>query len=83
MKDQNIGVFVDVISIHGNLRRFYGGKLDYRKYLDRIENEGKVNRAFAYGSQVAYEANKFIKFLWSVGFETRYLDVRIQENFSW
>jgi uncharacterized LabA/DUF88 family protein len=79
MIDMKVGVFVDVISIHLNLKKFYGGKLHYRKYLDKIAEEGEIYRAFAYGAQIENEAENFIKFLRSIRFETYYTEAKKQK----
>lgn len=72
MKDNIISVFVDVISIHKNTRRLYGGKLDYKAYLERIAKVGRIYRAYAYGAQINDEAKKFINFLKNASFEVKY-----------
>ncbi len=69
-----IGVFVDLISLFGSIKASYDGrKIDYKKYLEIIENEGEIYRAYAYGAFVNDEANGFINCLQSIGFETKYV----------
>lgn len=76
MKNYNIGVFVDIISLHKNIRRNFqsNSKLDYKTYLNRIREEGDIYKMFAYGSQLNYEATKFISFLKLTGFYTKYIE---------
>jgi uncharacterized LabA/DUF88 family protein len=74
--NRNIGVFVDIISIHRNIKRLYKSKLDYRAYMDKVSKRGKIIRAFAYGAQVTDEAKKFISFLRAIGFEVKYSEAK-------
>jgi uncharacterized LabA/DUF88 family protein len=77
MPDKRIGVFVDVSSLHRNIRNIYDGKLDYHYYLSSIRKIGQIYRAFAYGVQKDDNARKFIDFLQIIGFETSYLPVKV------
>ncbi len=77
MSDKKVGVFVDVSSLHRNIRVIYDGKLDYHYYLSSIKKLGQIYRAHAYGVQRDDNARKFIDFLQIIGFETNYLPVKI------
>lgn len=76
MRDNTIGVFVDIISIHKNTKRLYNSKLDYKAYLERIGEEGRICRAYAYGAQINDEARKFIGFLKMAGFDVKYCQAK-------
>lgn len=68
-------VVVDVVNLFGVVKaNFDGRKIDYEKYLLKVEKEeGDIYRAFAYGAYVSDEANGFINCLHNVGFEPKYI----------
>lgn len=72
---EKVLVVVDVINLFGSVKAtFDGRKIDYEKYLLKIEKEeGDIYRAFAYGAFVSDEANGFINCLHNVGFEPKYI----------
>lgn len=74
-----IGIFVDVPNVFFNCKKKLGGRLNYERLWNYIEeNEGgedehgKVSRAFAYGSQINNEATPFIHCLRHIGFECKW-----------
>lgn len=71
-------VFVDVINLFGAVKSVHNGrKIDYEKYYDRIEDEGDVIGAFAYGAYVADETNGFIECLQRARFRPNYVKAEI------
>lgn len=73
-----VKVLIDVGDIYHKLYRRYKCKLDYEKYLDVIEKRfGEEVVAIAYGSQVKSEAESFIAYLRSIGFEVKYKRPRV------
>ncbi len=79
MNNNTVGVFVDVISIHRNLKYIHNGKLDYKKYMEKISTLGSIYRSVAYGSQIQDEAKGFISALRLFGLEPKYIPVK-REN---
>lgn len=78
---ERIGIFVDVINLFGAVKSVHNNrKIDYGKYYDRVEDEGDVIRAFAYGAFVADETNGFIECLHRVRFEPRYVKAEIYND---
>ena len=74
------GVFVNVSELYYNINRKWGRKLNYLKYLRKIESEGyRVHRAIAYGIQQENEAIGFISCLKHFGFEPKYKN----NDFDW
>lgn len=74
----SVKVLVDTGDIYHKLYRQFGYKLDYGKYLARIEELcGPVKDAIAYGSQINNEAAGFITCLKGLGFHTKFKRPRI------
>jgi len=79
MSEKSIGIFVDISSIHRNLKYVLNGKLDYKGYYARVEKEGSIYRAFCYGAQIKDEAKRFVGALRMFGFEPKYVQAK-KEN---
>ncbi len=76
----NMGLFVDVSNLYYCIgKKFEGRKLDYAKLRNVAGEYGVVQRAYAYGTQIADEAMSFISCLRKLGYETKYKKPRIQE----
>lgn len=70
-------VLVDVPNIYFTLRKNLDGRLDYTKFLNRLQESFIIHRAIAYGGQLSDEAESFISVLQSVGYETRFKPVQV------
>jgi len=78
---KRVGVFIDVSNLYYCIdKKFDGRKLDYKKYMDFISELGDIICANAYGAQIRNEANKFIYFLKSVGFNTKWKKPKFYVN---
>lgn len=74
---KRIGVFVDVSNLFYCVRKkFEGRKVDYRKYLDYIQDLGETVKVIAYGAQMNTEANGFIHCLQKIGYQTKFKGVK-------
>ena len=80
-----VAVFVDV----GNQfycvgKKWNGRKLDYRTYLEKATEGGKIlHRAFAYGTQVGESAVKFVQCLKFLGYNPRYRTIERGMWYEW
>lgn len=76
----NVAVFADVSNLYHSIdRKFLGRKLDFCKLIERAGEFGTVVRAFAYGSQVAQEAETFIGLLRNFGWTPKFKQPRMSE----
>jgi uncharacterized LabA/DUF88 family protein len=74
---KRLGVFVDVSNIYYCIgKKFEGRKLDYRKYLEFLDDLGDVVKAIAYGSQLNNEATGFVYALQQIGFQPKFKAVK-------
>lgn len=70
-------VLMDVSNLYHCMKKKFGGRLDYQKFLEHLTCSGLViYRAIAYGSQLAGEAEGFITFLKRNGYEVRFKQVK-------
>ena len=70
---KRIGMFVDVSNLYYCVNKKFGKrKLDYRKYMQFVEDLGQIQKAIAYGAQMSNQARGFILCLKEIGFETKY-----------
>lgn len=78
---KRIGVFVDVSNIYYCVGKKYEyRKLDYRKYLEFLQDFGDLIKVIAYGSQMSNEAAGFIHCLEKIGFQTKFKAVKSYIN---
>lgn len=78
---KQVGVFVNVSDLYyAALGAFNGGKINYKKYLERAVGNDTLYRAFAYGVQMGDEAGPFISALKQYGFEPKYKQARIVDK---
>jgi len=78
---KRVGLFVDVSNIFYSLaRRFDGGKLNYKKYVNYLQDFGKLDIMRAYGANLEGEADRFIKLLKDLGFETIFKAPKVYET---
>jgi uncharacterized LabA/DUF88 family protein len=76
-ENKRMALFVDLINIFHNVNTaFSGAKLDYKIYLDKLNEEGIVFRAVAYGASIDDESYNFQKCLKINGFEVKYVQAR-------
>ncbi len=77
----NIGLFVDISNLYYCIgKKFEGRKLDYQKLLGVGSEFGHIQRAHAYGTQMAEEALPFITCLKKLGYDTKYKRPRILDT---
>lgn len=70
---KRIGVFCDVSNLYYCIgHRYSGRKLDYRKYLEFIQDLGEIQVAYAYGSQMKGQAHAFVAALKGAGFTPKF-----------
>lgn len=67
-----LGVFLDLSNLYYQAKRKYGGKIDFAELKSFISDLGDIKILNAYGSQRQNEANKFIKYLESCGYNPVY-----------
>lgn len=80
---KRIGLFVDVSNLYYCIgKKFEKRKLDYRKYLEFVQDFGEIVQAIAYGSQINNEAQGFIHCLEKIGFTAKFKGVKSFENDS-
>lgn len=77
-----VGVYVEASNLFFCLKKSFKKKLDYTKLMEFVQSFGPIKRAIVYGAQIGNQADRFIKILESVGFETRYKDVKQFQNRS-
>lgn len=79
---KRIGVFVDVSNLYYCLRKKYGRKLNYKKYVEFIEPMGTIAQAIAYGAKKKddTETVNFINYLKHAGFWPKYKEPKSFNN---
>jgi len=79
-----IGLFVDIQDMYENVsRKFRKKKLDYKKFLEYVNDLGKVVIAKAYGRQLTNEAVGFLNCLKKFGYLVSYRKVTAHSNDRW
>lgn len=69
----NVALFADVGNLYHTIgKKYEGRKLDFEKVYSKAESYGKIQRAYAYGTQVREEATAFISCLEKIGYTTKY-----------
>jgi uncharacterized LabA/DUF88 family protein len=78
LRDQRVGVFVDVQNLYYSAKHLYKSKLNFNNILKRAENNRKLIRAIAYvvRADIKYE-NTFFDALEQMGFDVRVKDLQI------
>lgn len=76
---RTIGFFVDISDLYAQVKRVYKSRrrLDYEKYLKFVSDIGEVHCAIAYGCQKHNEADGFRHMLEKIGFETKFMRIRV------
>ena len=70
---KRVGVFIDANNLYYFLRRKYRDrKLDYKAYLQFVEDLGEITQSIVYGCQHPKDASPFISSLKHIGFETNF-----------
>ena len=78
---KQLGVYLDLSNLYYCVgKRYDGAKLDYRKYLDYVQDLGALVVQKAYGAQMGNEARAFIKCLKLMGFDTYYKTPKQYDN---
>lgn len=74
-------IFADISNLYYCIgRKFDSRKLDYEKLIARAADFGKIQRAFAYGTQIGQEATTFIACLKKLGWATKYKQPRMSDT---
>ncbi len=78
MKEQRVGVLVDVQNLYYSAKALYGKKVNFQKVLEEAVSGRKLIRAIAYGIKTAEgQEEKFFEALEKQGFEVRTKDLQI------
>ena len=78
MKEQRIGVFVDVQNLYYSAKHLYNAKVDFSKVLNQVVRGRKLIRSIAYVIQAESMAeNSFFEALEKIGFEVKSKDLQI------
>jgi len=75
-----VGVFVDISNLYFTIKKKFGKKLDYKKFLTVAKGDDELVCAMAYGAHEEGQADSFIAFLSSTGFITKFKAPRIIAN---
>ena len=75
---RKIGFFVDISDLYTQIKRAYKSRrLNYEKYYKFVSDIGEMQCAIAYGCQKYNEADGFRYMLEKIGFETKYVRIRV------
>jgi len=77
---KRIGLFVDVSNLYYTLKREYKRKLDYAKLKEFVEDMGEIQVMIAYGASKNGCAKKFIYKLDTLGYQTKFKEVKTFQN---
>jgi len=77
---KKLGLFVDVSNLYYCIKHKYKSKLNYRRFLDYVQDLGDLDFAIAYGAKSNDQADAFIKTLESLGFEIRYKSPKVYKG---
>lgn len=78
MKDQRVGVLVDIQNLYYSAKALYSKKVNFQKVLDEAVSGRKLIRAIAYGIKtVEGQEEKFFDALVKQGFEVKTKDLQI------
>jgi uncharacterized LabA/DUF88 family protein len=78
---KNIGIFVDVSNLYYCIsKKFTGRKLNYKKYMEFMQDYGDVKIAVAYGAQLKNEARKFIHCIRQSGYIAKWKQPKVYHN---
>lgn len=78
MKEQRIGVFVDVQNMYYSARNLYNAKVDFSAILKRAVDGRKLVRAIAYAVRAGEkDEDKFYNALKEIGFEVKLKELQV------
>ncbi|EKE15642.1 MAG: hypothetical protein ACD_11C00116G0029 [uncultured bacterium] len=78
MKEQRVGVLVDVQNLYYSAKALYGKKVNFQKILEEAVSGRKLIRAIAYGIKtIEGQEEKFFEALEKQGFEVKTKDLQI------
>lgn len=78
MKEQRVGVLVDIQNIYYSAKALYGKKANFKAILDEAVSDRKLIRAIAYGIKtIEGQEEKFFDALVKHGFEVKTKDLQI------
>ncbi len=78
MKEQRVGVFVDVQNLYYSARALYNSKVNFKEVLKEAVRGRKLIRALAYAVKAGEkEESTFYKALENIGFEVRLKDLQV------
>lgn len=81
---KKIGLFIDCDNLYININRKFGGKykvkLDYSKYIKKVENYGTLYRSVAYINQTIDQSISFVTVLKHLNLETKCRDEIYNNN---
>lgn len=79
-----VGVFIDINDQFFRVnKKWEGKKLNYEKLYEAAKTYGQIIRAFAYGTQLKDNADKFISCLHHIGFEAKFREVEENKWYNW
>ncbi|HZX12239.1 MAG TPA: NYN domain-containing protein [Candidatus Nanoarchaeia archaeon] len=78
MREQRIGVFVDVQNLYYSARSLYGSKVNFREVLRDAIRDRKIVRAIAYAVRAGEkEEETFYTALKNIGFEVKLKELQV------
>jgi len=78
MKEQRVGVLVDIQNLYYSAKALYGKKVNFQKVLEEAVSGRKLIRAIAYGIKtIDGQEEKFFEALEKQGFEVKTKDLQI------
>lgn len=71
-----ISLFCDLSNLYYCVRKRFDAKLDYQKLLEQVKSYGNFQRAFAYGTEIEGESDRFQNRLKNIGYAVKYRSPR-------
>ncbi|PIR98002.1 MAG: hypothetical protein COT89_02005 [Candidatus Colwellbacteria bacterium CG10_big_fil_rev_8_21_14_0_10_42_22] len=78
-KEQRVGVFIDIQNLYHSAKNLYGSRVNFGELLNRLTNDRRLVRAFAYvvRSDPSTGEDAFFEALEKAGIELRSKDIQI------